>query len=147
MAFNTASAFDIICQLDRNDTLQEVPQNNKQKAATCLDKLHKQDFVRPLACRVSKVLGPISRHRVADILPHMKIVSRASCPGLLVGFLRILCNGLCLRRDFTLSMTTPAVLDTQMSLTLSFIAMNVPGCIPSFFLETCYDIATKKSVT
>ena len=26
MACNTASAFDIICQLDRNDTLQEVPQ-------------------------------------------------------------------------------------------------------------------------
>ena len=27
-------------------------------------------------------------------LPHMKLVSRASRPGLLVGFLRILCNGL-----------------------------------------------------
>ena len=68
----------------------------KQKAATglLLDKRHKQDFAGPLACRASKVLGPISRHRVADILPHMKIVSRASRPGLLVGFLRILCNGL-----------------------------------------------------
>ena len=68
----------------------------KQKAATglLLDKLHKQDFAGPLACRASKVLGPISRHRVADILPHMRIVSRASRPGLLVGFLRILCDGL-----------------------------------------------------
>ena len=80
MAFNTASAFDIISPLDRNDTLQEVPQNNKQKAATglLLDKLNKQDFDGPLACRASKVLGPISRHRVPDILPHIKIVSRAS---------------------------------------------------------------------
>ena len=51
MAFNTASAFDIICRLDRNDTLQEVPQNNKQKAATglLLNKLHKQDFAGPIA--------------------------------------------------------------------------------------------------
>ena len=69
----------------------------KQKAATglLLDKLHKQDFARPLACHVSKALGPISRCRVVDILPHMKIVSRASQLGLLVGFLRIFCNGLC----------------------------------------------------
>ena len=33
--------------------------------------------------------GPISRYRVADILNHMKLVSRASRPRLLVGFLRI----------------------------------------------------------
>ena len=32
-----------------------------------LDKLHKQDFAGPLACRASKNLGPISRHWVADI--------------------------------------------------------------------------------
>ena len=97
MPFNTASAFDIICRLDRNDTLDDVPQNKKQKAATglLLEKLHKQDFARLLACLASKVLGPISRHRVADILPHMKIVSRAPRPGILVGFLRIPCNGLC----------------------------------------------------
>ena len=97
MALSTADAFDIVCRLDRNDTLDEVPQNKKQKIATglLLDKLHKQDFAGPLSSRASRVLGLISRHRVADILPHMKIVSRASRPGLLVGFLRILCNGLC----------------------------------------------------
>ena len=102
VAFNKVSAFDIICRLDRNDTSDDVPQNKKQKAATglLLDKLHKQDFSGPLACRASKVLGPISRHRVADILPHMKIVSRASRPGLLVGFLRILRNGLCTAQRF-----------------------------------------------
>ena len=102
MAFNTADAFDIVCRLDRNDTLDEVPQNKKQKVATglLLDKLHKQDFAGPLASRASKVLGPISRHRVADILLHMKSVSRASRPGLLVGFLRILCNGLCTAQRF-----------------------------------------------
>ena len=35
-------------------------------------------FAGPISLRASKVLGPISRYRVADILPHMKLVSRAS---------------------------------------------------------------------
>ena len=101
MAFNTANAYDIVCRLDRDDTLDEVPQN-KQKVATALllDKLRKQDFAGFLSSRASRVLGPISRHRVADILLHMKSVSRASSPGLLVGFLRISCNGLCTARRF-----------------------------------------------
>ena len=102
MAFNTANAFDIVCRLDRNDTLGEVPLNKKSKVATglLLDKLRKQDFAWPLSSRASRVLGPISRHRVADILLHMKSVSRASRPGLLVGFLRILCDGLCTAQRF-----------------------------------------------
>ena len=74
----------------------------KQKVATglLLDKLRAQDFAGPPSGRITRVLGPISRHRIADILPHMKIVSRASRPGLLVGFLRILCNGLCTTQRF-----------------------------------------------
>ena len=102
MAFSIANAFDIVCRLDRDDTLDEVPQNKKQKVATglLLDKLHKQDFAGPLSSRASRVLGPISLHRVADILPLMKSVSRASRFGLLVGFLRILCNGLCTAQRF-----------------------------------------------
>ena len=32
MTFHTASAFDIICQLDRNDTLDDVPQNKKTES-------------------------------------------------------------------------------------------------------------------
>ena len=77
MVLSTADAFDIVCRLDRNGTLHEAPQNKKQKIATgpLLDKLHKQDFAGPLSSRASKVLGPISRYRVADILPHMKLVS------------------------------------------------------------------------
>ena len=100
MTFHTANAFDTICRLDRDNTLAEVPQNKKQKAATSLllDKL--VHFAGPLSSRASRVLGPISRHRIADILPHMKRVSCASRPGLLVGFLRILCNGLCITLRF-----------------------------------------------
>ena len=93
MTCSTANAIDIVC---RDDEL-EVPKNKKQKVATALhlDKLHEQDFAGPLDLRTLKVLGPISRYRVADILLHMKLVSRASRPGLAVDVLRILCNGLC----------------------------------------------------
>ena len=102
MTFHTWNAFDIVCRLDRDDTLDETPQNNKQKVATglLLDKLRTQDFAGLLSSRASRVSGPISRDHIADILPHMKRVSRASRPGLLVGFLRILCYGLCTARRF-----------------------------------------------
>ena len=77
--------------------LHEPLQNEKQTVATGFlrDKQNEQDFAGPVSLRASKVLEPISRYRVADILPHMKLVSRASRPGLIVGVLRILCNGLC----------------------------------------------------
>ena len=79
------------------ENLMRSRRTKKQKVATSLlcDKLRTQDFAGPISLRASKVLGPISRYRVADILPNMKLVSRASRPGLTVGFLRILCNGLC----------------------------------------------------
>ena len=74
----------------------------KQKVANglLLGKLRTDYFAGPIACRAASVLGPISRHRVADILLHLKKVSCASRPALLVGFLRILCNGLCTARRF-----------------------------------------------
>ena len=58
----------------------------------CVTKVHTQDFAGPISFRTSKVLGPISRYRVADILLHMELVSRASRPGLIVGLLFIFCN-------------------------------------------------------
>ena len=73
---------------------------NRQLPLGCFWTLHKQDLAGPLDCRPSKALGPFSRHRTADILLHMKRVSRAFRPGLLVGFLRILCNGLCIEQRF-----------------------------------------------
>ena len=44
--------------------------------------------------------------------------------------------GFVLHKDFTLTnMTTPAVLDAQMNLTLSLITQNVPGCTTSLVLS------------
>ena len=96
MACSTANAFDIVCRLDRDGELEEAPQNKKQKLATGLlrDKLHEQDFAGLISVWASKILGPISRYRVADVLRNMKLESRASRPGLTVGVLRIPCNGL-----------------------------------------------------
>ena len=96
MGRSTADAFNIVCRLDHNGKLDDSSQDKKQKAATSLlrDKLHRQDFAGPISLRASKVLGPISHYRFADILPHMKLASRASGPGLTVGFLSILCNAM-----------------------------------------------------
>ena len=55
MSLSTADAFDIVCRLDRNDTLDEVPQNKKQKIATRLLLVHKQDFAGLLTSRASRV--------------------------------------------------------------------------------------------
>ena len=123
MTFHTANALDIGCRLDRDDTLDETPQIIKQKVATnlLLDKMRTQDFAGPIVCRASKVFGPISRHRVADILLHMKKVSCASRPGLLVGVLRILCTGLCTARRFhTIENDHTCRVGCQMNLTLSY---------------------------
>ena len=97
MARSTADAFNMVCCLDRNGKLDDSPQDRKHKAATTLlrDEIKRQDFAGPISLRASKGLGPISRFRVVEILLHMKLVSRASRPGLTVGFLRVLCNGLC----------------------------------------------------
>ena len=97
MARSTVEAFNIVRCLEHSGKLDDSPQDKRQKVATALlrDKLLAQDFAGPLSSRASRILGPISRFRVAEILPHMKLASRASRSGLTVGFLRILCNGLC----------------------------------------------------
>ena len=127
MACSTANAFDIVCRLDRDGKLDEAPHNKKQKVATGLlrDKLYEQDFAGPISPRASKVLGPISRYRVADVLPHMKLASRASRPGLTVGVLRILCNGLCTAQRFH---TEEHDQTCRVGCPISHITTSVPGC-------------------
>ena len=102
MAQSTANAFDNVRRLDRDGKLDEAPKNKEQKIASGLlcDKLYEQDFAGLISVRASKFLGPISRYRVADILPHMKLVSHASRPVLAGGIQRVLCNGLCTTQRF-----------------------------------------------
>ena len=53
------------------------------------DTIQKRNFAIPIAARVSKVLGPISRHHAAQILPLIRSAARASRPGVAVGILRV----------------------------------------------------------
>ena len=118
MAYGTADAFDIVCCLDRNDTLDEVQQNKKQKVATglLLDKLLKQDIAGSLSSRASRVLGPSSSYRVADILLHMKLVSRVLVLGYLLVSFAYYVMGCAMHKDFTLkNMIIRALLDAQMN--------------------------------
>ena len=110
--------------------------------------LHRQDDAGQISLRPSKALGPISRRRVADILPHMKLVSHAFRPGLTVGFLRIFCNGLCTARRFhteceehTCRVGCPGEPDSLSHYNECPRLYN----ILTPFLGTCYNVAAKKS--
>ena len=92
MVHNTVETYEIVCRLDHSGKLDESPKDKKkQKAAKALlsNELQKQDSAKPVSLRVSRILAPVSRFRTAQILPQMNLASRASRPGLTVGFLRI----------------------------------------------------------
>ena len=97
MAFGTADAFDNVCCLDRNGTLDEVPQNKSRR-------LLLDYFLTNSMNETLLGLFPVEPRKSWDrsvviefqtSCHHMKLVSRASRPGLTVGIPRILCNGLC----------------------------------------------------
>ena len=109
--------------------LDEASRDKKQKVATGFirDELHAQDFAGPISLRASKVLGPISR-RVAEILPHLKLLSRASLGSLLV-FCASFAMGYARLKDFTLRVMNKCVgLDVRMNPTLSLITTCVLSC-------------------
>ena len=74
MAHNTMEACEIVCRLDHTGKIDDSSRGEKQKAATAL--------LRD---------GPVSRCRIAQVLPQMCHPSRAP---------RILCNGLCAAQRF-----------------------------------------------
>ena len=82
MVHNTVEAYEIVCRMDHAGKIDDSLLGKKQKAATALlrDEIRKQDFAKPIALRVSRVLGPVSRFRIAQILPQMSplLVSCAS---------------------------------------------------------------------
>ena len=66
--------------------LMNLHRDNKKTATTAWlrDKLQEQDFAKIISLRVSRILGLVCRFRIAQILPHMKLASRASRLGLLL---------------------------------------------------------------
>ena len=98
----TMGAYEYVCHMDRAGRSADSTSDKKQKAATALlrDTIPKRDFALPIATRASKILGPISRHLMAQIIPMMCTAARASRPGLASGILRVLCNGMCVAKRF-----------------------------------------------
>ena len=151
MSYSTVDAFNIVCRLDRDGKLEEASQDKKQKVATGLlrDDLHKQDFAGPTSSRASKILGPNSRYRVADILPHMRLASRTSRLGLAVGFGASWAMGCARLKDLSVRvMNRGVVLDVRMNPTpspLQRIASYVRYV--HFLLGANYGASTEKPST
>ena len=95
-SYCTVEAYEFVRRLDPTGTNDDSPHGKKPKAPTALlrDEIRKQDFAKPVASRASRILGLVSRFRIAQSLPQMCHASRVSRPGLTVGFQRIFCNGL-----------------------------------------------------
>ena len=75
MAHGTVKAFNIVRCLDHSGKLDELCTGQKTKAARALlrDKFHEHDWAKPIYLRVSRILGRVSRFRIAQFLPHMKL--------------------------------------------------------------------------
>ena len=102
MAYGTMEAFDYVCHMDHAGKIADCPGDRKQKVATALlrDTIQKRNFAIPIVARASKAFGQVSRHLTAQILLRMSDASRTSRPGLVVGILRVLCNGMCAAQSF-----------------------------------------------
>ena len=100
MAHSTMEAQEYVRHLDHAGNISDSPSNKKQKVATTVlrDAIQKRDFSVPIAARATKILGRISRHLMAQMLPMLCDAARASRPGLAVGILRLLCSGVCTAR-------------------------------------------------
>ena len=83
MADSTMEAYESVWRMDHIGKIADSPNDKKRKAARTLlrDEIPKRDFAKLAAARVSRILGPVSRFRIAQILPQMCHVSRASRPG------------------------------------------------------------------
>ena len=88
--------------MDGADRIADSPSDQKQKAAATLlrDAIQIRDFAVPIAPRASRILGPISRRLMEQIIPKICNAARVSRPGFAVGILRVLRNGMCTAKRF-----------------------------------------------
>ena len=86
IAKSTTEACGYVHQMDSADRIADSPSDKKQKAATTLlhDAMQIRDFAVPIAARASRILGPISRHLMEQIIPMICNAARASRPGFAV---------------------------------------------------------------
>ena len=82
MACSTMEAYEYVCHIDRVGSIADSPSDKKQEAATALlcDTIQKRDFAVLITARASRILGPISRHLMAQVIPMICNSARASRP-------------------------------------------------------------------
>ena len=117
MAHSTVSAYDTVRQLDHDRKLHNASNDKKQNIATRLlrDSLFSQGFAGPISVRATRILGPISRCRVADILPH--ITSEHPVQGWLLVYYAFSVMACALPKGSTTTKkSTRAVMDAQIGL-------------------------------
>ena len=83
MACSTMEAYEYVCHMDLAGSVADSPSDKKQEAATALlcDTIHKRDLAFLITARASRILGPISRHLTAQVIPMICDAARASRPG------------------------------------------------------------------
>ena len=84
MAFSTAEAHENVRRIDRTGQIADLSGGKIQKAAK------KRDFALPIATRASKILGPISRHLMAQIIPMLRNAHKSLALGWLLAYFRVL---------------------------------------------------------
>ena len=94
MANATMKAHEHVCQLDRSGCVPRALSHKMQASANTLLCEYEQqgDFSRAIAERASDVFGPISRHRITQVVPGIRCASRARVG---CGITRVMCHGLC----------------------------------------------------
>ena len=91
MAFSTMKACEYVHRIGRTGEIADSPEIKIQKAAMTLlcDTTLERNFAIPVAARASRILGPIGRHLMAQVIPMIRNAAQASRPGLAVGFLLV----------------------------------------------------------
>ena len=94
MAFSMMEAHNLVCRVNRSGAALGSPPHKVQSAATTLlyEMEQTRDDSRQNAKRTTKILGPINRRRIAQILPAIRSASRATRSGLAVSIIGILCH-------------------------------------------------------
>ena len=102
VALGTMEAIEYVRRIDRTGQIADPSGGKIQKAATTLlcDTTQKRDFAFPIATRASKILGPISGHLMAQIIPMIRNAAQAFRSWLAVGILQLLCKGMCTAKRF-----------------------------------------------
>ena len=96
MAFSTMEAYECVHRIDRTGQIADHAGCNIQMTSMTFlcDTTQKRDFAFVLTACASKILGPISGHLMAQVIPMIRTVAQASHPGL------ALCDGICTAKRF-----------------------------------------------